>query len=67
MKTSFREYTLGRIRSAGMTVDEVCVLCDITKPTLYRRLSEPDRMDRLTLRILHKHCGIDYDELMERR
>lgn len=67
MKVKFRDYILGHIRSSGMTVDDFCDLCDITKPTLYRKLNEPDRIDRTMIRVLHKHCGLTYEDLMERR
>ena len=67
MKTSFKDYTLGMIRSSGMKIDDVCALAGISKPTLYRRLSDPDRIDRQTIRMLHKHCGMSYEELIERK
>ena len=67
MKTVFKDYVLGAIRQNGKSVDDVCMLCGISKSTFYKRLSEPDGMDRQMIRTLHKYASIPYEELVERR
>lgn len=63
----FRDFILGEMRKRGKTVEDLCSLCGKSRSTVYRMLSDPDLMDRQTIRLLHRHFGIDYAELMERR
>lgn len=63
----FRDFILGEMRKRGKTVEDLCSLCGKSRSTVYRILSDPDSMDRQTIRLLHRHFGIDYAELMERR
>lgn len=67
MKVPYRDYILGHLKASGKNVKDLAMQCGVSKDTIYRKLREPDTIDRNTLRILHKVTGISYEELIERR
>lgn len=67
MKTAFSDYVIGSLRANGKSLDDIAQITGSSKSTIYRKLADPDSLSREQIRIIHKHTGIEYAELMERR
>lgn len=67
MKTPFKDLVLSRLRENHKTPLDIAEATGTSLSTIYRKLADPDTLSREQIRIIHKHTGIEYAELMERR
>jgi transcriptional regulator with XRE-family HTH domain len=66
-KATYKDYVLGTAKAHGMSAADLAKLTGVSSATLYRRLESPDTMDRAMIKLLHRHIGLTYEEIIERR